>query len=178
MKWTKECTWRREDIDGVDAQTDFTLTVTNNVGIKIVARYESRIQSPDPETTIVITHPGLEMETIDMIVDGIVAIVQSAKVVEGKTPEIDLHKEALHARLNMRIDDMWTSELTQFHRIRNVLRTAKIEFVGQLVQKIEPDMLKLWRLGPVSLGRLKKLLSGEGLCFGMKVDGWKPPNER
>ena len=55
-------------------------------------------------------------------------------------------------------------------RIANCLRNDGIDYLGQLVQKTEKEMLRTPNFGEVSLNDLKKILGEYGLSFGMKID--------
>jgi len=61
-------------------------------------------------------------------------------------------------------------------RSANCLRNADIQFIGELVQKTESEMLKTKNFGRKSLNEIKQLLSEMGLMLGMKVDGWVQPS--
>lgn len=60
-------------------------------------------------------------------------------------------------------------------RSANCLRNAEIRYIGELVQKSEPEMLKTKNFGRKSLNEIKQLLSEMDLYLGMKIDGWVPP---
>ena len=60
-------------------------------------------------------------------------------------------------------------------RSANCLRNADIRYIGELVQKSEPEMLKTKNFGRKSLNEIKQLLSEMELSLGMKLDGWEPP---
>lgn len=60
-------------------------------------------------------------------------------------------------------------------RSANCLRNADILYIGELVQKSEPEMLKTKNFGRKSLNEIKQLLSEMDLSLGMKLDGWEPP---
>jgi len=62
-------------------------------------------------------------------------------------------------------------------RSANCLKNADIQFIGQLVQKTDAEMLKTKNFGRKSLNEIKALLSEHELTLGMKVDGWKSPGE-
>lgn len=62
------------------------------------------------------------------------------------------------------------SELELSVRAINCLQNAKIETIGDLVQKTEAEMLKTKNFGRKSLNEIKTILSTMGLSLGMKVD--------
>lgn len=61
-------------------------------------------------------------------------------------------------------------------RSTNCLQAANIKYIGELVQKTEPEMLKTKNFGRKSLKEIKELLSSMGLSLGMKLDNWPGPN--
>ncbi len=67
-------------------------------------------------------------------------------------------------------------ELDLSVRAENCLQAANIKYIGDLVQKTEPEMLKTKNFGRKSLKEIKELLSEMGLSLGMKLDSW-PPKE-
>jgi len=79
--------------------------------------------------------------------------------------------EALNDNLLRPVDELELSV-----RSANCLKKANIRFIGELVQKTEPEMLKTKNFGRKSLNEIKDILSEMGLSLGMKVDHW-PPRE-
>ncbi|MBM9535882.1 DNA-directed RNA polymerase subunit alpha [Desulfobulbus alkaliphilus] len=63
-------------------------------------------------------------------------------------------------------------------RSANCLKNAQIQYIGQLVNKTDAEMLKTKNFGRKSLNEIKALLSGHGLSLGMKYDGWVAPDQR
>ena len=68
------------------------------------------------------------------------------------------------------------SELELSVRSINCLQNAKIETIGELVQKTEAEMLKTKNFGRKSLTEIKQILAGMGLSLGMKLEGFDPKN--
>lgn len=60
-------------------------------------------------------------------------------------------------------------------RSANCLRNADINYIGELVQKTEAEMLKTKNFGRKSLNEIKQLLSEMDLSLGIKIEGWEPP---
>ncbi|PJB77968.1 MAG: DNA-directed RNA polymerase subunit alpha, partial [Acidobacteria bacterium CG_4_9_14_3_um_filter_49_7] len=54
-------------------------------------------------------------------------------------------------------------------RAHNCLRNAEIRTIGDLVDKTEPEVLKIKNFGKITLTELKKVLEEMGLTFGMDV---------
>lgn len=68
-----------------------------------------------------------------------------------------------------------TIELTV--RSQNCLQNAGIDHIWELVQRTEGEMLKTRNFGRKSLNELKDVLAELGLTFGMRLEGFKPPEE-
>ncbi len=67
-------------------------------------------------------------------------------------------------------------ELELSVRANNCLKNDKINYLGELVQKTEADMLKTPNFGRKSLNEIKEQLENMGLSLGMTVPGWPPEN--
>ncbi len=63
-------------------------------------------------------------------------------------------------------------------RSANCLKNADIQYIGQLVQKTDAEMLKTKNFGRKSLNEIKALLQQHELTLGMNHEGWIAPNER
>lgn len=63
-------------------------------------------------------------------------------------------------------------------RSANCLKNADIQYIGQLVQKTDAEMLKTKNFGRKSLNEIKALLQQHELTLGMNHEGWVPPSER
>ncbi len=63
-------------------------------------------------------------------------------------------------------------------RSANCLKNAKIQFIGQLVQKTDAEMLKTKNFGRKSLNEIRALLSEHDLNLGMNIEGWVSPDQR
>ena len=66
------------------------------------------------------------------------------------------------------------SELELSVRSINCLQNAKIETIGELVQKTESEMLKTKNFGRKSLNEIKHILSSMELSLGMKLEKFDP----
>jgi DNA-directed RNA polymerase subunit alpha len=66
------------------------------------------------------------------------------------------------------------SELELSVRSINCLQNAKIETIGELVQKTEQEMLKTKNFGRKSLNEIKHILDSMGLHLGMKLENFDP----
>lgn len=68
------------------------------------------------------------------------------------------------------------SELELSVRAANCLKNDNIVYIGDLVQRTEPEMLKTPNFGRKSLNEIKQVLMEMGLHLGMEVSGWPPEN--
>ena len=57
-------------------------------------------------------------------------------------------------------------------RSANCLQNADIKYIGELVQRSEPEMLKTKNFGRKSLLEIKELLSEMGLGLGMRLSSF------
>lgn len=69
------------------------------------------------------------------------------------------------------VDDL---ELTV--RSANCLKAENINFIGDLVQKSENELLQTPNLGKKSLTEIKDVLASRSLALGMKLENWPPEN--
>jgi len=74
----------------------------------------------------------------------------------------------LNSNLYRRVDELELSV-----RSANCLANASIDFIGELVQKSEAEMLKTKNFGRKSLNEIKEVLVEMGLGLGMKIDGFR-----
>lgn len=75
----------------------------------------------------------------------------------------------LNVNLYRRVEELELSV-----RSANCLANANIQYIGELVQKSENEMLKTKNFGRKSLNEIKEILSELGLGLGMKLDGFDP----
>ena len=94
---------------------------------------------------------------------------EAAKAPE-KDPEVE--KVVYPPFLDKNVEDLELSV-----RSANCLKNADIQYIGQLVQKTDAEMLKTKNFGRKSLNEIKALLAEHDLTLGMKIEGWKPPGE-
>jgi len=67
-------------------------------------------------------------------------------------------------------------ELELSVRSMNCLKNDNIIYIGDLVQKTEPEMLRTPNFGRKSLNEIKEILSGMSLYLGMEIPNWPPDN--
>ncbi len=91
----------------------------------------------------------------------------------GAPAEVETKKEQLpfDPKLLKHVDELELSV-----RANNCLKNDKINWLGELVQKTESDMLKTPNFGRKSLNEIKAQLEAMGLGLGMEVPGWPPEN--
>jgi DNA-directed RNA polymerase subunit alpha len=70
----------------------------------------------------------------------------------------------------MNLRDRSVKELELTLRSYNCLKNAKIQTLGDLVEKTEAELLRSRNFGRKSLNELKEVLAGLGLHFGMRGD--------
>ncbi|SDP27178.1 DNA-directed RNA polymerase subunit alpha [Desulforhopalus singaporensis] len=96
---------------------------------------------------------------------------------EEAEPEIseddDRDSEPLNPYLDKPVEDLELSV-----RSANCLKNADINYIGDLAQKTDQEMLKTKNFGRKSLNEIKSLLSEMDLTLGMKFENWVPPHER
>jgi len=79
-------------------------------------------------------------------------------------PELSGSSEDWDENLFKRVDELELSV-----RSANCLQNAGIEFIWQLVERSEAEMLKTKNFGRKSLNEIKEILSELGLSLGMKL---------
>lgn len=79
------------------------------------------------------------------------------------------HVPAPDPMLLKSVDDL---ELTV--RSANCLKAESIQYIGDLVQRTEVELLKVSNLGRKSLTEIKDVLAQRGLSLGMRLENWPP----
>ena len=69
-------------------------------------------------------------------------------------------------------------ELELTVRSANCLKAENINYIGDLVQRTEVELLRTPNLGKKSLTEIKEVLEAHGLALGMRLDNWPPPGLR
>ena len=59
-------------------------------------------------------------------------------------------------------------------RSANCLKAEAIQYIGDLVQRAEVELLKTPNLGKKSLTEIKDVLASRGLSLGMRLENWPP----
>ncbi len=93
---------------------------------------------------------------------------------EAAEPEIEEQEEDDSPPLN---DNLYRTveDLELSVRSANCLKNANINYIGELVQRTEAEMLKTKNFGRKSLNEIKQLLAEMDLALGTKIEGWEPP---
>jgi len=87
-------------------------------------------------------------------------------VAGSQVAEVEPEEEAVDEEQVQRLS-MPIQELELSVRASNCLESAKVETVGQLVEKTEADLLKIRSFGKTSLREIKRKLADIGLSLGM-----------
>jgi DNA-directed RNA polymerase subunit alpha len=69
-------------------------------------------------------------------------------------------------------------ELELTVRSANCLKAESINYIGDLVQRTEVELLRTPNLGKKSLTEIKQVLESHGLMLGMRLDNWPPASLR
>jgi DNA-directed RNA polymerase subunit alpha len=69
-------------------------------------------------------------------------------------------------------------ELELTVRSANCLKAENINYIGDLVQRTEVELLRTPNLGKKSLTEIKEVLEQHGLALGMRLDNWPPASLR
>lgn len=85
------------------------------------------------------------------------------KIAEKSKTKIDLNSKDTLSKLNIPIKDIAMSL-----RCQNCLNTIKIDFVWQLLQLTESDLLKVKNIGQKSLDEIQTIVSNLSMDFGQK----------
>jgi len=83
-----------------------------------------------------------------------------------KTVELEFNKNLLR-----KVDELELSV-----RSMNCLKNDNIVYIGDLVQKTEPEMLRTPNFGRKSLNEIKEVLNAMSLYLGMEIPNWPPDN--
>ena len=86
---------------------------------------------------------------------------------DAKTTVSETHVDPI---LTRPVDEL---ELTV--RSANCLKAENINYIGDLVQRTEVELLRTPNLGKKSLTEIKEVLESHGLSLGMRVENWPPP---
>jgi len=114
--------------------------------------------SVDPEEAITLSAQILQ----DQLAVFFNLTIEQPVIEEEETTEID-------PELLRPVDDL---ELTV--RSANCLKAEQVNYIGDLVQKTETELLKTPNLGKKSLTEIKDILGTRGFTLGTKLENWPP----
>jgi len=89
--------------------------------------------------------------------------------------------EALASSAEAQIDPILlrpVDELELTVRSANCLKAENINYIGDLVQRTEVELLRTPNLGKKSLTEIKQVLESHGLALGMRLENWPPASLR
>jgi len=86
-----------------------------------------------------------------------------------KKPQVA--EPAFNKNLLKKVDELELSV-----RSMNCLKNDNIIYIGDLVQKTEPEMLRTPNFGRKSLNEIKEVLNSMSLYLGMEIPNWPPDN--
>ena len=136
------------------------------------ARVEQRTNL-DRLTVDIDTDGTLEAEEILRISATILQHQLSALAEHGRLEEVIEEKE------EAKIDPIMlrpVDELELTVRSANCLKAENIHYIGDLVTRMESDLLRTPNLGKKSLNEIKEVLLSRGLSLGLILDNWPPEN--
>jgi DNA-directed RNA polymerase subunit alpha len=87
--------------------------------------------------------------------------------------------EAASAAAESQVDPILlrpVDELELTVRSANCLKAENINYIGDLIQRTEVELLRTPNLGKKSLTEIKEVLESHGLALGMRVESWPPPS--
>ena len=89
--------------------------------------------------------------------------------------EVEQKKQIVEPEFNKNLLKK-VDELELSVRSMNCLKNDNIVYIGDLVQKTEPEMLRTPNFGRKSLNEIKEVLSSMSLYLGMEIPNWPPDN--
>ena len=85
--------------------------------------------------------------------------------------KVQITEPAFNKNLLKKVDELELSV-----RSMNCLKNDNIIYIGDLVQKTEPEMLRTPNFGRKSLNEIKEVLNSMSLYLGMEIPNWPPDN--
>ncbi|MFQ3596046.1 MAG: DNA-directed RNA polymerase subunit alpha [Sphingomonadaceae bacterium] len=133
-------------------ETDGSVTPDDAVG------YAARILQDQLQLFVNFEEPVARPTPVQMVPGGAVAVEEPTDIL-------------MNRNLLKKVDELELSV-----RSANCLKNDNIIYIGDLVQKSEPEMLRTPNFGRKSLNEIKEVLSSMGLRLGMEIPGWPPEN--
>jgi len=91
--------------------------------------------------------------------------------------ELGRLEEVIEEKEEIKIDPIMlrpVDELELTVRSANCLKAENIHFIGDLVTRLESDLLRTPNLGKKSLNEIKEVLASRGLSLGLVLEHWPP----
>ncbi len=127
---------------------------------------------------------NLDRLTVDMDTDGTLDAEEilriSATILQHQLSafaELGRLEEVIEEKEEAKIDPIMlrpVDELELTVRSANCLKAENIHYIGDLVTRMESDLLRTPNLGKKSLNEIKEVLLSRGLSLGLILDNWPP----
>ena len=129
---------------------------------------------------------NLDRLTVDIDTDGTLEAEEilriSATILQHQLSafaELGRLEEVIEEKEEAKIDPIMlrpVDELELTVRSANCLKAENIHYIGDLVTRMESDLLRTPNLGKKSLNEIKEVLLSRGLSLGLLLDNWPPEN--
>ena len=129
---------------------------------------------------------NLDRLTVDIDTDGTLEAEEilriSATILQHQLSafaELGRLEEVIEEKEEAKIDPIMlrpVDELELTVRSANCLKAENIHYIGDLVTRMESDLLRTPNLGKKSLNEIKEVLLSRGLSLGLIIDNWPPEN--
>lgn len=129
---------------------------------------------------------NLDRLTVDIDTDGTLEAEEilriSATILQHQLSafaELGRLEEVIEEKEEAKIDPIMlrpVDELELTVRSFNCLKAENIHYIGDLVTRMESDLLRTPNLGKKSLNEIKEVLLSRGLSLGLILDNWPPEN--
>ena len=130
---------------------------------------------------------NLDRLTVDIDTDGTLEAEEilriSATILQHQLSafaELGSLEEGIEEKEEAKIDPIMlrpVDELELTVRSANCLKAENIHYIGDLVTRMESDLLRTPNLGKKSLNEIKEVLLSRGLSLGLILDNWPPEND-
>ena len=127
---------------------------------------------------------NLDRLTVDIDTDGTLEAEEilriSATILQHQLSafaELGRLEEVIEEKEEAKIDPIMlrpVDELELTVRSANCLKAENIHYIGDLVTRMESDLLRTPNLGKKSLNEIKEVLLSRGLSLGLILDNWPP----
>lgn len=154
-----------EERDGSVQRSEVTVTIDMGSGVKVTLAVNNiPVRNEDRFRVRIVAEEYVDKAKLQGIIEE--AVADLARSID----------KSLHAgKFKMEDLDRRVEDLELSIRCANALQNMGVDFIGQLVQKAETDMLKQANFGRRSLTETRDKLTKMKLSFGMKLENWQPP---